>query len=44
MQGVLSKAEESLRTKDAEIGRLKRKVLCTLFLINRIIIFVSHNI
>jgi len=27
------KAEESLRTKDQEIGRLKRKVLCTLFLI-----------
>ncbi|XP_020284557.1 uncharacterized protein LOC109855112 isoform X2 [Pseudomyrmex gracilis] len=26
MQGVLSKAEESLRTKDTEIGRLKRKV------------------
>jgi len=31
MQSVLTKAEESLRTKDQEIGRLKRKVLCTLF-------------
>jgi len=31
MQSVLTKAEEGLRTKDQEIGRLKRKVLCTLF-------------
>lgn len=33
MQSVLTKTEEGLRTKDQEIGRLKRKVLCTLFLI-----------
>lgn len=33
MQTVLTKAEEGLRTKDQEIGRLKRKVLCTLLLI-----------
>jgi len=32
MQSVLTKAEEGLRSKDQEIGRLKRKVLCTLFL------------
>lgn len=30
MQSVLTKAEEGLRNKDQEIGRLKRKVLCTL--------------
>lgn len=30
MQSVLIKAEEGLQTKDQEIGRLKRKVLCTL--------------